>query len=355
MVSIPSNGRRRALTLVALALALVTPVAACASGARTPLPSVARLDDGRYRLSVQPGQLLLSGQGLYFAPAKSQRIYHRDLESLQMREIPTQRFYPDGIVDSYRLSLAGDRLVYLEVSAASNGRSWTLAAHHLKSGETVAIDQAQNDEVGWPGPEVAADGDWVVWLRKEATGGGPRSLVRACHLPTGQTRLIGEPLDATQEAWSWPNLHAEQLVVERDQATPTGPQADVYLIDLASGGVTPLSGSGQASEPALGGRQVVWKGAHRYAPGPLVVYDLESRQARTLDLEVEYPHSGDGVIVGWARGVGLVRIDAATGSQERLAPPQDPAPEVAVDGRRVAWAEAAAGDGAPTVTLHVRA
>lgn len=353
---VSSRTRRRGpprWLLILLILLLVAPMVAAIWPAAQPastqpaLPVATRLAEGTYRLSGIPGQLLLRGQTVFFTASStpsvaSQRIYALDLDTGQVREVLGNRFYGDGLLDSYRLGLAGDWLVYLEVSAGDNGRSWTLVRHNLATGETAVIDQARDDQAGWPGPEVAADGDWVVWVRKEAAEGGTRSVIRAYSVATGETKQLGPALDATQEAWSWPNLQGGRLVVERDVSQPEQ-TSSVHLIDLRTGEVTAIPAPAPATEPALAGGYIVWKGALRYAPGPLVVYDLSSQKARTLDLQAEYPRSNGELVVAWVKGSGLVRVDPATGDHQPLAGDDAsgfrPGQEVALDGGRAAWIE----------------
>ncbi len=346
-------------------------LAGCARPAARPAPTpspaalaATRLDDTTYELGTLPSQLLLAGQAAFFtasdAPGQGgQHIYRLDLATSQVQAVVASRLYADGLLDSYRLGLAGDWLVYLEISAGDNGQSWTLAARNLASSETLTLDQASGDKVGWPGPEVAADGDWVVWIRKEA-GEPPHSWIHARNLATGETKTLASALDASQETWGWPNLRDGLLVVERDRQGESSATSSVQLIDVRSGAVTPLNGDGQASEPSLDGRYVVWKAGQRYGQGPLAIYDTASGETRRVDLMVEYPRSGDGVVVAWAVGQGLVRVDAATGSHEVLAPIGEragyqPAPEVSVDGRRVAWLEWPVGEQAqPRSRLRVQ-
>ena len=356
-------------TLAALVALTLAGLAGCArkptQGDPAPLPTAQRVDAGTYELNTLPGQILLHGGNALFTASGSpsvgsQRIYRLDLQTSQVQEVVASRFYPDGVLDSYRLGLAGGRLIYLEISTGSSGPSWTLAGHSLADGTATVIDQATGDRVSWPGPDVAANGDWVVWVRKEGTEAQPRSVIRARNLVTGEDKRLGDALDASREAWAWPNLQGNLLVVERDHMGEHGALSDVYLIDLVSGAVTPLSESGQASEPCLDGRYVAWKAAPRFGQGPLALYDLQTRELRTLDVMVEYPHSSEGQVLAWSEGKGLVRVDAASGEYAILVQAESasgfrPAPEVSLDGRRIAWLEwSAQGGSQPQARLHVQ-
>lgn len=341
-------GRWPALLLLALTVGC-----AHSSTPAVRAPTATRVDGDAYELSAFPSQFLLAGQRVLFTAAASpaggsRHLYRLDLASGEVDEVLRSRFYPDGVLDSYRFCLAGDWLVYLEAAAGDNGRSWTLAAQHLATGEVVILDRAAGDEVGWPGPEVAADGDRVVWVRREDTAQGLRSLIHAHNLATGEAELLGEPLDATREVWGWPDLAGGRLVVERMGVHPSLPQARVVLIDLESGQETALSGDEPASEPAFDGRYVAWKAGPRYGRGRLVVYDLERGEARTLDLEAEYPHVEAGRVVAWVEGSGWVQIEAADGARRTLAAADlQPGREVSLEGARTAWVEVSGGGQGP--------
>jgi hypothetical protein len=344
-----------------LAVCAALALAALAAGCTQRAPAATRPQGDAYELGAYPVQLLLGGEAVYFAGADSpvepsRRIYRLDLETRQVSEVLSHHFYPDGVLDSYRLGLAGDWLVYLEVSGASNGQSWTLAAKNLVSGELLTIDQAAGDAVGWPGPEAAADGEWVVWVRKEETPAGPRSRIHAYNLARREHRLLAGALDTSREAWGWPNLHDGRLVVEREGMSAEGPTSSVALIDLRTGAVSTLSGSQPASQPSLDGRYVAWKGGLRYGAGPLVIHDLDTGTTRTVALNVEYPHSDGGTVVVYAEGQGLVRVDAASGRYITLTGGEGYRPgfTASLDGRRVAWLEYRPAErGVPLVRLRV--
>lgn len=218
-------------------------------------------------------------------------------------------------------------LVYEQYSASDLTAPWTLAARDLATGRVVTVDTSLRGGVPGIPPLAASDGRTIVWATRTQLPGGGTTRVHSYDLRTGRFRVIAEGGSPSTWQYDWPAISGHYAVFEKD--TPARQTAQVFLADLTTGQVRPLTPAAEAnSEPAISGDVVVWKRGWRYADGTgAVIYNRRTgRQQSLREPEIEQPKATAGRYVVFptnqpGQPIQVQSYDLQTGTRTTLAGP----------------------------------
>jgi hypothetical protein len=254
-----------------------------------------------------------------------------------------------------------------------------LATHRVYLLDSSRTDG--NSDAFYDHPQVSITGSTAVWSYVSCIKCGTprqqlRSAVLAKSLPNSRIRVLARNRGRCQA--DWPNAWGNMVVFQREGPcfTRVG-GSDVYLANLTTGRVRPLTTNHLASEPVTNGKLVAFKqgpghkGSSRFSDGAIMLMNLRTRKVwpASLNLQlfmhgkyvptctfppqpqphrVEYcddqPAIGSGA-VAWDMGGGIiVARDLSTGREYLVtesSSQHSPSPlsQEAVSGHRIVWGD----------------
>lgn len=223
--------------------------------------------------------ILLDDYYIYWATYQDPRhILRYPLTEGKTETVVTSQ-YPDGDLISLRPIRNKDWLIFLDTPQSAGYTTWTVRALNLRTQKEQVVVEEPGDPVSWPGPDLSADGDWVVWTRtghgKTATCDETMLMMR--NLTTGEVRELDRACTQNTYKWAVPSLVGDRLIVERDLPDSRGRGNEVYLFDLTSGQRQSLTGNEQGSMPKSSLGWAAWKHGSRYKEGTSnTVYNLHT-------------------------------------------------------------------------------
>lgn len=223
--------------------------------------------------------ILLDDQYIYWTTDQDTRhILRHPLTGGNTETVVTSQ-YPDGDLISLRPIRNKDWLIFLDTPQSAGYTTWIVRALNLRTREEQVVTEEPGDPISWPGPDLSADGDWVVWTRtghgKTATCDETMLFMR--NLKTGEQRELDRACTQDNYLWGGPSLIGNQLVIERDLPDSKGRGNEVYLFDLVSGQRRRLNDDTLGSMPEASANWVVWKHGPRYREGTSnTVYNLHT-------------------------------------------------------------------------------
>lgn len=229
--------------------------------------------------------ILLDEQYIYWATDQDTRhILRHPLIGGKTETIFTSQ-YSDGDLTSLRPILSGDWLVFMDTPQSAGYTTWIVRALNLRTREEQIVTEEPGDPISWPGPNLSADGEWVLWTRtghnKLATCDETMLMMR--NLKTGEQRELDRACTQDNYLWDIPSLIGNQLIVEHDLPDSKGRGNEVYHFDLASGQRHQLNDDALGSMPQASQSWIVWKHGPRYKEGALnTVYNQLTREKRDL-------------------------------------------------------------------------
>jgi len=208
-----------------------------------------------------------------------QEYFLVDFESCRSRPLGIRVSTTDPVLGFSRLSalsLAGDRLFY----AISRG---ALAPAQQFVLDLVDLTRRASAVTVHLVTEAQLDGDRVVWLHQKDGGGGPGVLV--WNLADDAILSIDLPPSANPQGLSFSGTRAAWTDYRN---ASTSRSEEVYVLDVATGAATPLTGDLPGrDQPSILGRLVAWSD-NRAGNFDIRIRDLDSGEERAA---VETPDS----------------------------------------------------------------
>ena len=231
---------------------------------------------------------------LYFVLGSDDRrhIFRYPFAGGPIEMVATTNF-DDGDIATYKPIRSGDWLIFVDTHE-DDYAAWIVRALNLRDGNERVVVEEAGDADSWPGPDIEADGDWVVWtqLKQSKQAACTETILALRNLRTGEQRELDRICAETNYMWVAPALSGGKLVVEQDLPDNRGRGNNIYLFDLDTGQRVALTTDGKSSMPAFSYPWAIWKAGPRYSQGfEAVVYDL--RDGRREVIAAPGGESGD--------------------------------------------------------------
>jgi hypothetical protein len=228
------------------------------------------------------GQVLLDQKYLYWTVDQDKsHIFRYPLNGGETETVATSQ-YRDGELTTLRPIRTGDWLIFVDTPASAEAVTWVVRALNLTTKAEQVIVEEPGDPISWPGPSLAADGDWVVWTRTghARSAACDETILAIRNLKTSEQRELDRSCTLDHYKWDIPYIISNTLIVEQDLPDNQGRGNNIYSFDLTSGQRTALTNDGHSSMPVASGNWLVWKDGPRYQNGLFNIIDNLQTGAR---------------------------------------------------------------------------